>query len=584
MIAVKFGQNFDAVKDLEKRLLSLDESGDGGNGIIKKIDDINILALEFLDYEPRQTLELAQRSYNLSVMDEIGYEKGKIDSLSNLSSSCMSLGLPKKALSYASEGLSIRAVIDDPVYYSTFLRQSGSVDLSMGFYSTAIPKLQKSLKIIRTTENIEMEALILVTFALGNRKIGNYDECIHSYNKALEIYRKLNLKNKEAMVLNNIAMAQFYNDYFEDAMVSVKESLRISFDYGLFGIQIHSMDTIGKICTALESFEDAHQYFQKSLKLALQHENRFMEMVFHLSTGKAFLQEKKFDSALLSLHQALSISEVIDARSEEAECHKTLSDIYKKSKEFEMSLFHFEKYHLITEFINNKDIDTKLKDIQDLYVAETQRNEAKIHKLENVELKKEITERKAVEKILNEKDYQQKKLLRAAHYLTESLDIEHVLTRISSEAKDLLRADDFTIYLLEPDNHTLTPVISLDDKYSKEILATQLDIDSCLTGLAIKKRKGFIINDPGASDSAFQIPGTPVETDEHLIVSPLIVGDEVLGGVILSQMKKLFTEDDLELTETFVTYVATALKNAKLFQKIQEEVKEKELVEARGRE
>jgi len=202
----------------------------------------------------------------------------------------------------------------------------------------------------------------------------------------------------------------------------------------------------------------------------------------------------------------------------------------------------------------------------------------------NERLELEIAERKRAEEAQRRKTLQQEQLLETARYLTASLDFKEVLTRIGIGAKDILEAYGCAIYLLEADGRTLNPVVAVEPPHEEEILSTPLDVDTSFTGQAVKVGRGMIFNDAAADLSGQQIPGTPVEENEHVIVSPFIVDGKVLGAMCLSRIGNFFTGEDLALAETFATYAATALKNAQTHHELQQEVEERKRTEEALRE
>ena len=192
---------------------------------------------------------------------------------------------------------------------------------------------------------------------------------------------------------------------------------------------------------------------------------------------------------------------------------------------------------------------------------------------------RDITERKQAEEALKRRTYQQERLLETARYLTSSLDLKEVLTRIGLGAEELLEADGCTIYLLEPDGEILTPVVAFHPLYEQEILSTPIHIDSSFTGAAIRSRRGMIFNDALQNPVGYQIPGTPPDEDERIIATPLVVDEQVLGAMCIDRMGKFFSEEDLALAKTFASYAETALKNARTHQALQQDVEERHRAE-----
>lgn len=187
----------------------------------------------------------------------------------------------------------------------------------------------------------------------------------------------------------------------------------------------------------------------------------------------------------------------------------------------------------------------------------------------------DITERIKSEGVLKSKAIQQEQLLETARQLTASLNQTDVLTRIAREANNMMRAHGCVIYLLEADKKTLKPVVAIDPQFEEEILSSPITVDNSFTGQAVKEKKAFIFNDAGEDFGGFQIPGTPEQEEEHIIVAPFVVDNQVLGAICLDRLDEYFTEEELALTETFATYAATALKNARAHHDLMREIEER---------
>jgi PAS domain S-box-containing protein len=192
----------------------------------------------------------------------------------------------------------------------------------------------------------------------------------------------------------------------------------------------------------------------------------------------------------------------------------------------------------------------------------------------------DITERVRAARALHAKTRQQDQLIETARHLAASLDLKEVLGQIGVGAKAILQAHSCTIYLLEADGKTLSPVIAIDPDYEQELLAAPLGIDNSLTGQSVKAKQGLIFGDAGNNPLGYHIPGTLVDEHEHIIATPFIADDRVLGAMCLNRKDVIFLEEDLALAETFAAYAATALKNAQVHAALRHEVEERRRTEA----
>jgi len=185
---------------------------------------------------------------------------------------------------------------------------------------------------------------------------------------------------------------------------------------------------------------------------------------------------------------------------------------------------------------------------------------------------RDITERKRIEESEYRKSLQLEQLLKTAHDITANLSMKEILNRISKAAKEILHSYGCTIYLLDEEKSELVPQVVIDPIYHDEILSTRLSIHNSFTGMAVKEKRSLLFNNTLQEKGGYQIPGTSVLQNERIIVTPFIIEERVIGAMILNKIGQIFTDEDLSLAETFATYIAVTIKNARLLQKVQNEV------------
>jgi len=171
------------------------------------------------------------------------------------------------------------------------------------------------------------------------------------------------------------------------------------------------------------------------------------------------------------------------------------------------------------------------------------------------------------------------KLLDTAQHLTKSLELDVVLKQISKQARSLLDSHGITIYMLDDDGVTINPVLSNDPPYDDIVMSTKLNINKSLTGKTIKAKKGMIFNDTNIETGTFHLPGTPESDDDHVIISPFIIDNKVIGTMNLYRDTSLFTEDDLVIVSTFAAFASTAIINARNYENLVNEMNERQLME-----
>ena len=164
--------------------------------------------------------------------------------------------------------------------------------------------------------------------------------------------------------------------------------------------------------------------------------------------------------------------------------------------------------------------------------------------------------------------FQRGTLLRITQILSSSLDKQFILDNITSKVLELLDSKGATIYLIDKTKKYLHPVKSSDPYNVKEVMSSDIIINNSLSGKAVKAKKGMIFKNAALNADAYQIPGTDADEDEHLLVLPLLIQNEVLGTLNLYRRNKNYKKEDLEFGEVFALYAGMAIQNSTEHQKL----------------
>ncbi len=161
-------------------------------------------------------------------------------------------------------------------------------------------------------------------------------------------------------------------------------------------------------------------------------------------------------------------------------------------------------------------------------------------------------------------------LLDMSHAVSSTSDLTKIPEVIAHRARALCEADEATIFLLEPDEQTLKPVVCLSE-WAEQMLQARIRIGQGLTGTVAASRRGEVINHAELDPRSIQVPGTPLEP-EALLAAPLVCANRLLGVLTLHKLEgRLFKGMDLETIEIFASQAAIALENARLIARIREE-------------
>jgi PAS domain S-box-containing protein len=154
--------------------------------------------------------------------------------------------------------------------------------------------------------------------------------------------------------------------------------------------------------------------------------------------------------------------------------------------------------------------------------------------------------------------------------LNSLADVAEIANAITAELRTIIDYHNCRVYLLQPDGTTLVPIAFRGELFSEyetetyEELVTK--VGEGITGHVAATRTSLLTPDARDVEFAVQIPGTD-DILESILAVPMLVGDEVVGAIVLSSLGYgKFDEDDRRLLEVLASHAAIAFQNAKLFQ------------------
>jgi PAS domain S-box-containing protein len=150
-------------------------------------------------------------------------------------------------------------------------------------------------------------------------------------------------------------------------------------------------------------------------------------------------------------------------------------------------------------------------------------------------------------------------------------DVKGIGEAITAELRTIIDYHNCRVYLLQPDATTLMPVAfrgDLSTDYEKETLENLVTwVGTGMTGHVAATGESLLTPDARDVEFAITIEGTDDDILESMLLVPMLVGDEVIGVIVLSSLGYgKFDAEDQRLLEVLASHAAVAFENAKLFQ------------------
>jgi len=154
--------------------------------------------------------------------------------------------------------------------------------------------------------------------------------------------------------------------------------------------------------------------------------------------------------------------------------------------------------------------------------------------------------------------------------ISVTLDLETVLAKIATYARDLFQAESSAVYLPVPAS-TDWQAISVIGADAEEIRNDTIQTGYGILGNIVLQKAGQIVNDANNQPESITIKGTVERPFEHIMAVPILAAYTVTGLMTVwrTGQGKEFTPAELEFLTSLARQAAIAIQNAGLFQETQ---------------
>ncbi len=160
-------------------------------------------------------------------------------------------------------------------------------------------------------------------------------------------------------------------------------------------------------------------------------------------------------------------------------------------------------------------------------------------------------------------------LLKATQTLGQSLDVELTLKSVMEQARDLMKADRSTLFLLSKETEELWTKIAKAD--GKTLMEIRIPTNKGIAGYVAST--GELLNIPNAYEDPRFDPSTDRRSGYHtrnILCMPVFNSAKKLIGVtqLINKEQGSFTSSDEEFMQAFNIQAGMALENAQLFESV----------------
>jgi PAS domain S-box-containing protein len=191
----------------------------------------------------------------------------------------------------------------------------------------------------------------------------------------------------------------------------------------------------------------------------------------------------------------------------------------------------------------------------------------------------DISERLKAEIRLSKQSDQLKLLSEIAKKIGQAHEVKEVLERAVELTQNLFGYQHVGIFLIDQERQVLVLRAKAGEFAAVFREEHELDLHQGMVGWVCKHARSLLANDVSAEPSYINLYPDLLPTRSELTV-PIRLDDEILGVLdIQSSEKTAFDETDLVVEEALADQIAVALKNARLYQSLAQELAERKLME-----
>jgi formate hydrogenlyase transcriptional activator len=306
-----------------------------------------------------------------------------------------------------------------------------------------------------------------IAFVHWNRK--EHDKALSYMEKSLALYNELGDAHHVSIAYTRIGVILAGNGEYEKSLESHFTARKIREELG----DIASVYMAGILCgigeayKCLKKHDKAVESYDQAYKIGQRIDYKEIMIVADSNVGDAYVQSDRPELALPRLKRAYRLSREIGLRPRELASCCLIATSYEKLGRHKDALRYHKIYANLQEILFDEQKNRQIAEMQARFESEQSRKEAEIYRLKNVDLLREITERKRAEDELTKYKDHLEELVRE-----RTAELEKALEEVE-RLKNQLQAEN--IYLREEIRleHNFEEIIGRSEKLNRVLLKVE---------------------------------------------------------------------------------------------------------------
>jgi signal transduction histidine kinase len=354
------------------------------------------ISWEYHTSKPKQTIEYAQRAYDLSMV--INYKKGVSSSLNHIGIGYDIQGDLEKAMKYYQSALDAAREMKDKKLIRSYLNNVGLIHQRRGNYNMAMDCFHKALDMVdeEKEEQKGTASVLLNNIGLIHSGEERYEKALEYFQRSLDIERELKNSLGISMALTNIGEQYKKLDKNAKALICYKEALAISEAIkDNVGVAI-LYTNIGDVQLENGYLDLAEEFFTKAFEMAKEVGDKGTISNVLNRIAKLKQHQNNYQSAIRYSQQGLLLAREMGDKKGVADIFKTLTESFVAIKDFEKAYEYQSLFNQAKDSIYSTEKSKQILEVSTQY--ETQKKETENQLLKEQQAKSEavIKQRTAI--------------------------------------------------------------------------------------------------------------------------------------------------------------------------------------------
>ena len=427
----------------------------------------------------------------------------------------------------------------------------------LGDYKKQIQLGRDALEVSRDHKYFRGQASAFNAIGLAHHMMGRYDEAIKYYERGVEVTEKTDAISMYLKLLEGLGQSYRKLEEYDTSLMYISKCINLSEINEKKDTESYAFDCMGSVYIQLGDTFNALINLKKALAIRedLNFKPGIAETNFHIA--EAYVLEKKYDEAKEHLNRTIELAQELETYDRLAQAYLLLSDIAEALGNLEEHIQFYKAYH------NAKDQHSEETASQRAKTYELSGRLAQMEK-ENKRLKKYYDNVEIINKIGRD--------------ITSSLTIDEINEVVYTNLSKFMKINVFGIGIADHRTNIISFPGYVEEGIRCESTSVNLD-EERLASVCFHKGVDIFIND--VEEEYVQFLSKFPEAlsglaSQSLIYVPLKIKDKKLGVVTIQYFEKhAYSKYHLNILKNLANFISVALENARLYENMEEEVKER---------